>query len=107
MSENSIENPQAASQVEQLVRPDSNVNGHADISAQQLQMQREISVKMGELSAKWTASSESEPNPSPRYMCRLASGENVICNRNVFDGIPSWIHNNYVQGGVTHWREFK
>ena len=42
MSENSIENPQAASQVEQLVRPDSNVNGHADISAQQLQMQRRI-----------------------------------------------------------------
>ena len=107
MSELNNENPQAASQVEQLVRPDSNVNGHADISAQQLQMQREISVKMGELSAKWTASSESEPNPSPRYMCRLASGENVICNRNVFDGIPSWIHNNYVQGGVTHWREFK
>ncbi len=59
MSENNVENPQVASQVEQLVRPDSNVAGHDDVAAEQLRLLRIIAEKMCELADAFKANDTS------------------------------------------------
>ena len=80
MSELNQECQPTASQVERLVRP--------------------------ELSNEWNASIAGEPSPSRRWRCRLTSGEEIVCSRYSIAGEPSWIHGSYVQGGITHWKEF-
>ena len=76
MSELNTESQTPASQVERLVRYESD----------------------------WNDSSIEEPAASPLYLCRDAIGQELICSRLMSDEGPKWERGGYFRHGITHWK---